>query len=164
MDANYLFSLMAPEFSPQGSSRQHNEEHIMDYFQDLLLSLADDQITGYTEAIACNVEEELDVLDQSPTGEHQESETLSIQDLTPAGVLGWLMGQKHREISKTDLGITVKFDHECLKHNPDHKLCFPYVGSCGHTITFPVSHLESFEQFKEIFLLAFCKGQTFAMR
>ena len=164
MDANYLFSLMAPEFSPQGSSRQHNEEHIMDYFQDLLLSLADDQITGYTEAIACNVEEELDVPDQSPTGEHQESETLSTQDLTPAGVLGWLMGQKHREISKTDLGITVKFDHECLKHNPDHKLCFPYVGSCGHTITFPVSHLESFEQFKEIFLLAFCKGQTFAMR
>ena len=60
----------------------------MDYFQDLLLSLEDDQITGYTEA----VEEELDVPDQSPTGEHQESETFSTQDLTPAGVLGWLKG------------------------------------------------------------------------
>ena len=97
VDANYLFSLMAPEFSPQGSSHRHNEEHIVDYFQDLVLSLLslllrleDDQITGYTEAIASNVEEELDVPDQSPTGEHQESENFSTQDLTPVGVLGWL--------------------------------------------------------------------------
>ena len=164
VDANYLFSFMAPEFSPQGSSRRHNEENIMDYVQDLFLSLEDDQITGYTEAIASNVEEELDVPDRSPTGEHRESETFSTQDLTPAGVLGSLAGQKHREIRKTDRGITVQFDHECRKRNPNHKWCFPHVGACGRTITFPVSHLESFEQFKEIFLLAFCKGQTFAMR
>ena len=135
----------------------------MDYFQDLLLSLEEYEITGYKEAIASNVEEELDVPDQSPTGEHQESETFSTQDLTTAGVLGWLTGQKHREIRKTDLGITVQFDHECLKRNTDHKLCFPHVGACGRTITFPVSHLERFEQFKEIFPLAFCRGQTFAM-
>ena len=91
---------MAPEFSPQGSSRRHNEEHNMDYFQDFLLSFEDDQITGYTEAIAWKLEEELDVPDQSPTGEHHESETFSTQDLTPAGILGWLTGRKHREIRK----------------------------------------------------------------
>ena len=79
---NYLFSLMAPKFSPKGSSRRHNEEYITDYFQDLPLGLEDDQITGYTEAIAWNLEEELDVPDQSPTGEHQESETFSTQDDT----------------------------------------------------------------------------------
>ncbi|CAH3159089.1 unnamed protein product [Porites lobata] len=29
---------------------------------------------------------------------------------------------------ETDLAIAVKFDDECLKYNPEHRLCFPYVG------------------------------------
>ena len=57
-----------------------------------------------------------------------------------------------REIGKTDLAIAVKFDDECLKYNPEHRLCFPYVGACEQTITFPVFHMEGFDQFKEIFL------------
>lgn len=161
VDANYLVSLMVPEFSPEGSSRRLQEEEIMDNFQDFLISLEDEVITGYTEAVACKTD--ADDPDQC-TSNDQGIETFSIQDLTPAGVLGWLTGQKHREIGKTDLAITVKFDHDCLKRNPEHRLCFPYVGACGQTITFPVCHMAGFDKFKEIFLLAFCKGQTFAMR
>ena len=160
VDANYLVSLMAPEFSPEGSSRRLKEEEIMDNFQDFLISLEDEVITGYTEAIACNTDDDADQC----TNDDQETETFSIPDLTPAGVLGWLTGQKHRDIGKTDRAITVKFDHECLIRNPEHRLCFPYVGACGQTITFPVCHMAGFDKFKEIFLLAFCKGQTFAMR
>ena len=132
----------------------------MDNFQDFLISLEDEVITGYTEAIACKTD--ADDPDQC-TSNDQEIETFSIQDLTPAGVLGWLTGQKHREIGKTDLAITVTFDHDCLKRNPEHRLCFPYVGACGQTITFPVCYMAGFDKFKEIFLLAFYKGQTFAM-
>lgn len=163
VDANYLFSLMAPEFSPQGSSHRCTEEQVMDHFQDFLLSLEDDKVTGYAEPVAWKAEDDLNVLQQSPPDD-KEMEQLINPDLTPAGVLGWLTGQKHREITKSDLGITVKFDHDCLKRNPEHRVCFPSVGACGRTITFPVCHMESFEKFKEIFLLAFCKGQTFAMR
>ena len=124
VDANYLVSLMAPEFSPEGSSRRLKEEEIMDNFQDFLISLEDEVITGYTEAIACNTDDDADQC----TNNDQEIETFSIPDLTPAGVLGWLTGQKHGDIGKTDRAITVKFDHECLNRNPEHRLCFPYVG------------------------------------
>ncbi|KAJ7384537.1 hypothetical protein OS493_021168 [Desmophyllum pertusum] len=63
---NYLFSLMAPEFSPQGSSHRCTEEQVMDHFQDFLLSLEDDKVTGYAEPVAWKAEDDLNVLQQSP--------------------------------------------------------------------------------------------------
>lgn len=163
VDANYLFSLMVPEYSVEGSSHRHTEEQVMDHFQDFLLTLEDERITGYAEPIAWKAEDDLNVLQQGPP-DGEEIEELISPDLTPAGVLGWLTGQKHREINKSNFSITVMFDHDCLKRNPKHSVCYPSVGACGHTITFPVCHMQSFEKFKDIFLLAFCKGQTFAMR
>jgi len=35
-DANYLFSLMEPQYSPVGSSKRQIEEAVMDHFQDSL--------------------------------------------------------------------------------------------------------------------------------
>ncbi|KAL9961148.1 hypothetical protein ACROYT_G030041 [Oculina patagonica] len=163
VDANYLFSLMVPEYSLEGSSHRHTEEQVMDHFQDFLLTLQDERISGYAEAIAWKAEDDLNVLQQDPPDGGKREELIS-PELTPAGVLGWLTGQKHREVNKSNFSITVMFDHDCLKRNPKHSVCFPSVGACGHTITFPVCHMQSFEKFKEIFLLAFCKGQTFAMR
>lgn len=163
VDANYLFSLVVPEYSLEGSSHRHTEEQVMDHFQDFLLTLQDERISGYAEAIAWKAEDDLNVLQQDPPDGGKREELIS-PELTPAGVLGWLTGQKHREVNKSNFSITVMFDHDCLKRNPKHSVCFPSVGACGHTITFPVCHMQSFEKFKEIFLLAFCKGQTFAMR
>jgi hypothetical protein len=47
VDANYLVGLLHPEFSPEGTSRRCAEEKVIDHFQDLLLSMKDDPMTGY---------------------------------------------------------------------------------------------------------------------
>lgn len=76
--------------------------------------------------------------------------------------MGWLTGQKHRQLNGEKLEILAKFDHECLIRQPAHSICFPIVGACGMEITFPVSHMKGYDAFKNVFLLAFCKGQAFA--
>ena len=47
VDANYLFSLIKPEFSPAGSTQRGLEEMLMDNFQDFLMALDEGAITGY---------------------------------------------------------------------------------------------------------------------
>ena len=56
VDANFLFSLMKPRFSVGGSTRKEIEENVMDYFQDFLNSLEDndDKMSGYCEAVSWN--------------------------------------------------------------------------------------------------------------
>ena len=43
VDANYVFSLMKPCYSVEGSTRKEVEESVMDSFQDFLISLEDEQ-------------------------------------------------------------------------------------------------------------------------
>ena len=101
--------------------------------------------------------------DESLKNESEEkSEVFETPELSVAGVMGWLTGQRHKPIDNRDFTVTVHFNHDCLIKNPSHKLCFPVVGACGKEITFPVAHMSSFSDFKELFILAFCKGQSFA--
>ena len=52
VDANYLAGLLRPQYSPEGSSRRLVEEKVVDHLQDFLLSLEDDNITGYSAPMA----------------------------------------------------------------------------------------------------------------
>lgn len=172
VDADYLVSLLKAELSEEGSNRRVVEEAMMDYFQDFLMGTEDERVTGYTEALvwASNKCGNNNESDGSVDDEGDEGSCVSMRDgfitpdITPAGVLGWLTGAKHREISSADLSIMVKFDHDCLTRNPKHSLCFPVVGACGRTIIFPVMHMNTQESFKEVFLLGFSKSQAFGMR
>ena len=157
-DANYLFSLMNPQYSQAGSSRRLIEENVMDHFQDCLNSIEDCNIVGHSAAVAWNYK------DDNLDCEIQEvgAETFESPNLTVAGVMGWLTGQRHKPIGNQRLKVTVYFNHDCLKHNPNHKICFPIIGACAKEITIPVQHMTSSDEFKELFLLAFCKGQAFA--
>ena len=156
-DANYLFSLMDPQYSPSGSTRRRIEEDVMDHFQDCLNVFEDGSIIGHSAAVAWNYKDaNLDC--QTPDG----AETFENPDLTVAGVMGWLTGQKHKPIDNQMFKVTVYFNHDCLKYNPKHRICFPTVGACGKEITIPVAHMSSSDEFKELFVLAFCKGQAFA--
>ena len=136
VNATYLFSLMSPEYSPAGSSQRELEETLMDNFQDFLMALDDGNITGYDTAVAWNYNE------NDPEPYIPEAivepfiEKFETADLTSAGILGWLTGQKHRQLNGEDIKITVKFDHECLIRNPAHSICFPLVGACGMEVTF----------------------------
>ena len=59
--------------------------------------------------------------------------------------------------------ITLKFDHECEIRIPDHTICFPYVRACRMETTFPTEHVRTYEELRHISMLAYCKGQAFAM-
>ena len=156
VDANYLFSLMCPEYSEDGSTLKQIEESIMDLFQDFLFSLEDDKIvSGYTEAMSSNH-------DDAVKGERSgDNEVFQAADLTPPGVMGWLTGQKHKPLNGELIAIQVKFDHNCLVRNPKHTRCFPQVGACGNVLTLPVTHMKTGEDFNATFLLALSKGQSF---
>ena len=94
VDANYLFSSLHPEHAEEGSSRRNVEESTMDLLQDFLFRLEDDpnvNCSGYAEAMAS-----CDDTGKEAAGSKEE---LLLPDLTPASVLGWLTGQKHKPIS-----------------------------------------------------------------
>ena len=51
VDANYLFSILHPEYAAAGSTRKEIEESLMDFFQDFLFSLEDNSnFSCYAEA------------------------------------------------------------------------------------------------------------------
>ena len=132
----------------------------MDYFQDFLIQLEDNKVSGYSEAIAWKNQDEQDESVACGSDEHQEY--FQSADLTPAGILGWLTGQKHAPINGENLKITIQFNHNCMEINPSHKICFPVVGACGRQITFPVVHMKTKEEFNSVFMTAVSKGQAFA--
>ena len=56
VDADYLLSVLKPEYSPNETSRRQREEIIMDHFQDFITSLEDEKVVGYAEAVAWKAE------------------------------------------------------------------------------------------------------------
>ena len=166
VDANYLVSLLKPLYSPEGTSRRTAEETLIDNFQDFLIGLEDEKVTGYSEMIAWSSHDHLQ--EEEPHQEHPLNQSVEENpqffqsaELTPSGVLGWLTGQRHRPVNGEDLAITVMFNHDCFQDNPNHNVCFPVVSACAKVVTLPVNHMKESEDFTRIFLLAYCKGQAF---
>ena len=136
VDANYVFSLMKPCYSMEGSTRKEVEESVMDSFQDFLISLEDEQkISGYTEALTWNYDDGEDRRSERQQSDKQPAEEFQTADVYVAGVLGWLTGQRHRPIDGDPLTIIVNFDHDCLDRNPQHTICFPRVAACVTWVT-----------------------------
>ena len=155
-DADYLFSLMEPVYADEGSTKRVIEESIMDYLQDVLIAIEDTPVSGFSTAVAWNY-------DESESDASTSEEMIQAPDMSVGGVMGWLTGQRHKHVvTKEKPIITINFDHDCLVRNPDHKICFPLIGACGQELTIPVVHMNSPEKFKELFILAYCKGQAFA--
>ncbi|XP_028417210.1 uncharacterized protein LOC114541494 [Dendronephthya gigantea] len=97
VDANYLFSLMIPQYSPEGSSKRITEETIMDNFQDFLFKLEDEDITvSFEESVSFDA----DVNNESVA-------TFTKPDFTPSGVMGWLTGQRHKPLNGESITISV---------------------------------------------------------
>ena len=160
VDANFVFSLMKPRYSEEGSTWKEIEKNMMDMFQDFLnLSEdSDEMVTGYSEAVSWNYLE----TDECPQPCYGgEDEKFQLPEISVPGLLGWLTGQQHRPINGDPLNIFVNFDHDCLVRKPDHTICFPCVGACGRELTLPVSHLKDEENFKTIFITALSKEQSF---
>ena len=161
VDANFLFSLMMPRYSVDGSTRKGIEECIMDNFQDFLNSLedSDDKVSGHCEAASWNYIETEEGLELPA---EQKDKEFQMADITVPGILGWLAGQRHRPKNGDPLSIYVNFYHDCLVRQPNHTVCFPCVGACGRELTLPVTHMKDEESFRKIFITTLSKGQAFS--
>lgn len=68
-------------------------------------------------------------------------------------VLQWMTGQSHIPIlpdEKRHFKITCNFDHQCQQRLGDHIICYPVVSACTHTVTFPVQHLNTYDDFRRL--------------
>ena len=165
-DGDYLFSLLKPKYSPESTTRRVLEESMMDHLQDLLISFEDREIPSKAVVTAWNADNDDDLkgvdVEASQSISGTAEETLAEADLTVAGIMGWLTGQKHKPMFDQKSAITVHFDQECLQRNPLRTVCFPMIGACGRDLTLPVAHMKSKEEFRNIFVAAVCNGQEFA--
>ena len=77
---------------------------LMDNFQDFLMALDEGAITGYDCSIAWNyTNDHLDNILNKVTDELVEK--FDTAELTSTGVMGWLTGQKHRQINGQKIEI-----------------------------------------------------------
>ena len=160
-DGNYLITLLRPRYSPEATSKRSVEESLMDHMQDLLISFEDKKITGMSAPVAWRDDDD-EIVETCATGNAETEEVMETADLSVAGIMGWLTGQKHKQAYGAKPTITVHFDHGCLERNPKHTVCYPLVGACGRDLTLPVAHMRTKEQFEEIFVTGFCMGQAAA--
>uniref|UniRef100_A0A3B3CV78 Uncharacterized protein n=1 Tax=Oryzias melastigma TaxID=30732 RepID=A0A3B3CV78_ORYME len=69
------------------------------------------------------------------------------QKLSVAKVMQRMTGQGHKP-----------FLHGC---GEDHTTCYPTVSACSRTVTFPVAHLTTYSEFKNIMETAICPDKAF---
>ena len=90
VDATYFFSLMSPEYSPEGSCQRELEEALIDNFQYFLMALDDRNTTGYESAVEWNYSENDPEILESCTGPLNEK--FETADVTSAGIVRWFTG------------------------------------------------------------------------
>ncbi|XP_063056349.1 uncharacterized protein LOC134450438 isoform X2 [Engraulis encrasicolus] len=141
-DADFLLMSCKAHYSDRGTQKEREERKIMKFFQDFLEQIETKEVW----------EESVD-----------ESETKELK-LTVGDVLKWMTGIAHVPIlpaEKRDFIITIQFDHNCAEHLGEHKVCYPTVSACTQTVTLPVQHLSTFEQFTTVFGRAVCGSAGF---
>lgn len=73
----------------------------------------------------------------------------------------WLTGQAHVPLIHADrenFKIVMEFDHDCHVRYGTHSICYPVVNSCSRSVTFPVTHLTTFAEFKSVISQAIVHG------
>uniref|UniRef100_A0AAR2KAU7 HECT domain-containing protein n=1 Tax=Pygocentrus nattereri TaxID=42514 RepID=A0AAR2KAU7_PYGNA len=126
-------------FSVKGSYKEQREVTLMNHLQDLLQELEQNE---------------------NPPGLQEAA----LPSMTPRTFLQWVTGQGHVPIlawEKAKFRIIVEFNHYCDVDYSEHTICYPTVAACSSTITLPVKHMLTYENFKQIMMEAFCLGQEF---
>ncbi|XP_046870108.1 uncharacterized protein LOC124462547 [Hypomesus transpacificus] len=157
-DADYIMSIIVPELGERGSPRHAKENAIVNFFQDFLQEL---EITGQDEDQAEPLTEEV----KDPQSQNEECLEPHINlSLSVPSVLQWLTGQRHKPLlpsERASFKINVKFEHHCKELQPDHRICYPLVSACTNTITFPVAHMNTYSEFRDIMTVAIRMSRGF---
>ncbi|MEO0685726.1 MAG: hypothetical protein AAFY76_11955 [Cyanobacteria bacterium J06649_11] len=157
VDGNYIVSLLIPKYSEEQSTRRQTEETIIDFFQDFLHKIDNGELVSQETSVAWKDARENEIFENG-----DEQQTTERAKLTAQGMLQWITGQEHKPINPDGFYITVHFEHECFKKYPEHKLCYPIVSACGRSITLPVPHMKTEDDFNTILLTGYCQGQSFS--
>ena len=95
VDASYLVGFLEPEFSDMGTPERTVEDKVIENFQDFLQKLEDEQVTGYSSAVAWNYESDL-LQGSGDDDVTMDGEKYEEAELSAAGAMLWLTGQRHR--------------------------------------------------------------------
>lgn len=143
VDAEFLELALTPVFSEEGSLRRHRECRIINYLQDFIQKLED--------------EEELATPEEVGMSNTSNCTTVS-------SFLQWLTGQAHVPLiasQREGFKICIEFDHDCDVRYGRHNICYPVVNACVVCITFPTKHLGTYQEFQEIMSEAINSSQEF---
>lgn len=94
-NADYLYSLLEPHYSREGTSRRCFEEDIIIFFQDILNDCETGNVVGHQAPIACNHKEE----QRDEAMNQDQSLVFESLSLSVPGITCWLTGSKHKPIS-----------------------------------------------------------------
>uniref|UniRef100_A0A8D0A6B7 HECT domain-containing protein n=1 Tax=Sander lucioperca TaxID=283035 RepID=A0A8D0A6B7_SANLU len=121
VDADFLVKSLSPVFSEKGTMRRQRECRVVNFLQDFIQDMEDEG----DKAVLINV----------------------------GKFCQWLTGQAHIPLSHTDregFSITIEFDHDCQVRFGTHSICYPIVNACSCSVTFPVAHLTTQEEFRRV--------------
>ncbi|XP_016373363.1 uncharacterized protein LOC107712567 isoform X2 [Sinocyclocheilus rhinocerous] len=144
VDAEFLELAMTPIFSEEGSLRRHRECRIINFLQDFIQKLED--------------EEEL------AAAEKQGMCNRSADFITICKLFQWLTGQAHIPLIETqrkEFKIRIEFDHDGDARYGDHIICYPVINACAVSITFPTKHLGTYQEFQDIMSQAINNSKEF---
>ncbi|XP_073805022.1 uncharacterized protein [Danio rerio] len=153
-DADFLTMALSPILSDMGSLKRQRESQIVNYLQDFIQSLKDEE--GETTSPECRDGDE-QMEDGTKGDEKQEKITVS-------SFMQWLTGQGHVPVTSTEKAkfkIHVEFDHDCLLRYGKHSICYPLAHACSRTITLPAQHLGTYKDFLSIMQQAVSKSKEF---
>nr|XP_054594265.1 uncharacterized protein LOC129161649 isoform X2 [Nothobranchius furzeri] len=154
VDADFLVQSLSPVFSESGTMKRQRENRIVNFLQDFVQDMDDQDTTGGEQS------EEFK-MDANP--ERTEG-NFNSQWLNVGKFCQWLTGQRHIPLSPTERGtfkIVMEFDHDCSARFGKHSICYPVVNACSCSITFPVSHLTTYLEFKTVISQAIIHGNEF---
>ncbi|XP_039682313.1 uncharacterized protein LOC120575584 [Perca fluviatilis] len=148
VDADFLVKSLSPVFSEKGTMRRQRECRVVNFLQDFIQDMEDEEDGINT------------VLPESVAEDEGDKEVL----INVGKFCQWLTGQAHIPLSHADregFSITIEFDHDCQVRFGTHSICYPIVNACSCSVTFPVAHLTTQEEFRRVIAQAITYGYDF---
>ncbi|XP_048017316.1 uncharacterized protein LOC125280751 isoform X2 [Megalobrama amblycephala] len=157
-DADFLMMALSPILSEVGSVKRQRESRIVNYLQDFIQSLEDEEEGSSSKESRVGDDSEQEDKTNCTKGDAEQDK------ITVSSFMQWITGQGHVPITSAQrekFKIHVEFDHDCQLRYGQHSLCFPLVNACSCTVTLPTQHLGTNTEFLGIMRQAVSNSREF---
>ncbi|XP_072558768.1 G2/M phase-specific E3 ubiquitin-protein ligase-like isoform X2 [Paramormyrops kingsleyae] len=159
MDSDFLVKSLSPVFSEKGTMRHQRESKVVNFLQDFIQDLEDEEGGKNNRE---DMPEETKSEDEDIMKAERHTNNMNI---TVGKFCQWLTGQGHIPLSHSEregFRIIIEFDHDCqVRYGTHHSICYPVVNACSCSVTFPIAHLSTYVEFKNIISQAIVHGFEF---